>query len=450
MGGRLYKDGRMPRAPYEAVQARLTPLLNEALGAGNWRVPLVHSDKQDFGDLDILVLSSAMTPERIAAVARAIGALEQRSVDAVISLRVPTSEQERAQWPEAPTALQVDLFAAGDAQGLQDHFNFMSWGDLGNILGRMVRRWDLLWGEDGLEYVLRRESHFKRRVRIGGLEMALELVGLSLGRYQRGFAREADMFEWLMSAPNFDPRPYLDPSRAAHKRAKDRPGMMRFIQAVDAAYGPFRPEVHGTEPREARERDVYPLVRELDGLRSAPHGGARLLSWYADIEQEWNEIQESRRRFSGTTISAVRPELSGSGLGNYLRRFREAHAVPSLPGPPSDSAASKEDGALEASFRHWVLQRSDTEIKIAVLRFEPNNQELELSEAHMKFLHGGEMKRRAGIKAAREARRAALAGGLSRDEAERAAERAQEEAIAAFETGKSEAGKSEAGKSATP
>ncbi|WP_084045658.1 hypothetical protein [Deinococcus hopiensis] len=112
----------LERVPHLRLEARVRDVLQAVLGNAR-RIPLYHTDKADFGDLDVLVLSPRLTAE-------AVEAGEYRRQGMGHTFLAPVSGEERA--------FQVELFPASPAQ-LQARFAFMPRGDGGNILGRMVK-----------------------------------------------------------------------------------------------------------------------------------------------------------------------------------------------------------------------------------------------------------------------------------------------------------------------
>src|SRR5262245_24319907 len=142
MGGKLFDFPRMPRAEYLIREHRVRTYLDRKL-AGEYRIPRFYGDKPDFGDLDVIVTARPDWDIVRAEIAADLGITETKTVGRVFST--------------AFDGLQTDFFAV-PAQYLDSTYVFMSFNDLGNLLGRMCRRFNLKWGEHGLSYVFRRAS----------------------------------------------------------------------------------------------------------------------------------------------------------------------------------------------------------------------------------------------------------------------------------------------------
>lgn len=297
MGGNLFKLPRMPRAAYLEVEAKVRGAL-EGLIPGRFRIPKYHADKLDFGDLDVLVASAALVGEPGAAFrerfAQVAAADETRHVGNV--------------WSFAIAGLQVDLFATEEAL-LDTRAQFMSWGDCGNLLGRMLKPLGLKWGEDGLVYVLRREGdeHFKKTFALSGsIDDALRAAGLDPGGWHAGFASEEAMFRYLVSATRWEARPYLRAEGTLRERLATRPGMGRFIAFLER-------EGHVAGERPPREDPavvaaLFPAI-DLRGL-------------LAEANRRADVDAAIKRKLDGRRIMDLRPDLRGAALGEYLRALR--------------------------------------------------------------------------------------------------------------------------------
>lgn len=222
MGGLTFNTGRLERASYLRLEARVREVLRDVFGE-DWRVPLYHTDKADFGDLDVLVSAPRLTPRALDTFRNAVQALEYRRHNMGHAYLVPV--------PGEPRAFQVDLFPTPPDE-LEPRFTFMSWGDGSNILGRMVKPLGLKWGEGGLSYVHRvpGDEHWKRERHLTTeLPVLLAALGLDPAVHRAGYPNEEAMFRYLVSSPLFRPFAFLNPQGSLARRVKLRPGMERFV-----------------------------------------------------------------------------------------------------------------------------------------------------------------------------------------------------------------------------
>lgn len=298
MGGQLFHFPRLPRADYLRREGQVRAVLHELLpdtpSGPQWFIPLYHADKPDFGDLDVLVSRDALTAPFLAEFRARLGITQTRYVKGIESHDFG--------------GFQVDLMATPPAE-LRTRFEFMSWGDLGNILGCMMRPLGLKWGESGLLYVYRRpdEAHYLRTHTVSlNIDDVMQAAGLDAAHWHAGFETEAAMFGWAAGASRFSARPYLAPEGDFGRRILERPGLQRFADYLDGA---------GWVAPLEREPNQPPEVL----LELFPGSG---LAAFLDAEATTSERDRVRRsKFSGRLVMALRPELSGKVLGAFMQAF---------------------------------------------------------------------------------------------------------------------------------
>ncbi|ANE44361.1 hypothetical protein [Deinococcus puniceus] len=298
MGGHLFHFPRLPRAEYLQREGQVRAVLHEFLPATpagpQWFIPHVHADKPDFGDLDVLVSRDALTAPFLAEFRARLGITQTRRVKGIESHDFG--------------GFQVDLMATPPAE-LRTRFEFMSWGDLGNILGRMMRPLGLKWGESGLLYVYRRpdEAHYLRTYTVSlSIDAVMQAAGLDAAHWHAGFETEAAMFGWAAGASRFSARPYLSPEGDFGRRILERPGLQRFADYLEGAGWVAPLEREPNQPPEV----LFELFPQ-SGL--AAFLGAEAIAAGRD--------RVRRGKFSGRLVMALRPELSGKLLGLFMQAF---------------------------------------------------------------------------------------------------------------------------------
>lgn len=308
MGGNLFKLGRLPRAQYLALEARLRVDFDRLFGE-HYRIPRAYGDKADFGDMDVLVSEAALGPrgEGRAGVEAAWAALRGRIEEA---LRPTGVHLKGALFSTATQGFQVDFFLKPEAEFLTTH-HFMSYNDLGNILGRLFRHFNLKYGERGLEYVYRRRSGHYRRDLLVSTDMTriLSFIMLDAGPWEAGFDDLESLFAWVTRSPWFSTEPYRDPGRNTRRRAAHRPGMARFVRWLDETGLVRRPTV----PEDKR---VYiPMIH-------AHFPEADLRAQLAQEQRLEARARAVQARFSGRRVMSLLPELSGQALGDFIKAFK--------------------------------------------------------------------------------------------------------------------------------
>lgn len=297
MGGKLYNLPRMPQNQYLEREMRLrdalTPLLEE-----KFRIPRFYGNKPDFGDMDVIVTQRPDWADWRLELVQHLGISEYKTVGPVFST--------------VYHGLQTDFFTVPEKY-LHSTYTFMCFNDLGNLLGRIVRRFNLKWGEHGLSYVFRRlEGAYSTDLELT-LDFArvCEFLHLDYAQWQRGFASLERMFEWVMCSPYFSVAPYLDDLEGKiEKRSRERPTMMRFIEYL-------RENNYQQRPLFA-ERHSY-----LDWIaQSFPE--ADLLGQVAPLQAKELRSLELAKKFNGRLVMRLFPALEGKNLGAFIVAFKES------------------------------------------------------------------------------------------------------------------------------
>jgi len=310
----------MPRADYLEREAEVRRYLDGKL-PGQYRIPRYYDDKADFGDMDVLVASRPDWDQVRAEIVADLGITQIKSVGHVYST--------------VHRGLQTDFFAVPERY-LDSMHDFMSFNDLGNLVGRICRRFDLKHGERGLAYVYRRASgNYTRDLELTqDFARVCQFLGLDHARWRTGFASLPAIFEWVIASPWFSVAPYLDePSGPIQRRVQLRPTVARFVEYL---------RERGIDKRVAYEdRQAYlPMV-----IAAFPDADLA-----AQIERE--RAAEARQgalsaRFNGKLVMRLVPGVEGKALGELIVRFK----------------ASFED------FDAWVLATPQEDIERAIVAF---------------------------------------------------------------------------------
>jgi len=190
VGGKLFDLPRMPRDAYMQRERAVRACLERRLPAGAFGIPRWYGDKADFGDLDVIVARDAWA-EHGEEVIGELGIVERKSMG-----RLQSTVYD---------GLQTDFFAVA-ADEVECMYTFMCFNDLGNLIGRLCRRFGLQWGEDGLAYVYRREpdAHYKAVLPVTrDFTRVCGFLQLDHAAWCTGFANLEEMFGWVIASPYF-------------------------------------------------------------------------------------------------------------------------------------------------------------------------------------------------------------------------------------------------------
>lgn len=298
MGGKLFNLGRLPRQEYLELESEVKHYLDQKF-PGLYRIPRYYGDKADFGDMDIILSRKALKTDW--------NDLRQEIIsdwgvtDFVLqSHLLSTAYQDR---------FQVDVFVVNE-EHMQATWQFLCYNDLGNLLGKLFRRFNLKYGEKGLSYVFRRaDGHYKKDIPIEtDLSKILAFLHLDFATWENGFERLEDMFAWVVSGKYFSVAPFLNRSGSTEKRMQQRTTMRKFIEYLVSN----EINVHYSF---AEDRDEYlPMIYSF-----FPEAG--LSEAIADEKEQERRVLVIRKKFNGHLVKELFPELSGKRLGSFINQF---------------------------------------------------------------------------------------------------------------------------------
>lgn len=308
MGGNLFKLGRKPRDEYLSIEAEVRRFLDDLIPDG-YRIPRYYASKPDFGDMDVVVSTAAV---------QTIGGGEAFRAAIVEGLEITQTKSVGHVYSTAFRDLQVDYFTR-PAEVFEATYHYLSFNDLGNIIGKICKRLGLKYGEDGLSYVFRRPSQpsYKKSLLVSrDWPRILTFLGLDVATWEAGFDTLEEIFAWAVACPWFSVAPYDDRDRTTEQRARRRRTMARFIEWL---------EQEGIDKRcEYRpERDAY--VPQI----AAAFPEAQLEAALAHEREQEAKVIALREKFSGHLVRTW-TGLDGKALGAFMRRFGQAHSQEEL------------------------------------------------------------------------------------------------------------------------
>lgn len=103
-------------------------------------------------------------------------------------------------------------------------YNYFSWNDLGNLIGKLSRKLGLKHGFTGLTYLQygENDTHLLHEHIVSlDYNVILNLLELDIEHFKKGFDTYFEMFEWLSKSPYFDPNLYNYSSLNNKNRVRD-------------------------------------------------------------------------------------------------------------------------------------------------------------------------------------------------------------------------------------
>lgn len=286
MGGNaLAEFGAQRVSPrrYEELKTRLYGILLENGISG--LAPTEMPGKEDFGDIDIVYTGET---------------LSKKKIREIFGESTPVARNGHVH-SFLFNEIQVDMIKAQD-ESFNFHFNYLSYGDRGMVIGRLARSLGFIFGHDGLWY----KQGMRKYLLTSDWNAALEFLGYD---NSRDVESEDDLHAWLVSSTkvwqgfiNADSE-----NRKKRKRDRLRPSfkrfMLNFLNSL-RSYPSESPVVDALDEADA----AFPTVDLKERV-------------YADILFDKNNSDASAK-WNGHQIR----ELIGDGLsdvefGNFMRYY---------------------------------------------------------------------------------------------------------------------------------
>lgn len=291
--------------------------------------------KPSFGDMDI-VIEHISSKEHIEELFKQWGVKE-------------VSKNSNC-WSTHYNDFQVD-FIFVEQEYYQSTLDYFAYNDIGNLLGRISRRFDFKLGHRGLNYMLMDQTSLLKDINVtNDYKEALEFIGYDYERFRQGFDTLEEMFEYVVDNVNFDPSVFAFENRNHDARMRDakRPNYNKFLKFIE---GKEFPNVMPIDKQQAYERacEIFP---EFD----------------AEVKQVKHELKIKKmvkQKFNGSKISEITGFI-GTDLGLFYRFVNKESAKIS---DFDDFVLRSTDEELD-SFTKVVKSRFDKDVGFHSFIFE--------------------------------------------------------------------------------
>jgi hypothetical protein len=224
MGGRALKGEntftrRYEREEFEQLSKELMVTLKDTFK--RVEMPLFYKNKQSFGDADIIL------------------SMEDFNGNMRTYIEDTFSPNEIFHngncWSFDYKELQIDLITVA-GEDFDSNYNYLSYNDLGNYIGKIAHGFGLKYGQQGLTY-----DHYFKGIKIGRIliskdyDKIYEFLGLSYDRWREGFDELEDIFSFISESKYFNWE-YLqleNNNRVNRERDAKRKSYMSFLEYID-------------------------------------------------------------------------------------------------------------------------------------------------------------------------------------------------------------------------
>ncbi|KAJ3029454.1 hypothetical protein HK097_005797 [Rhizophlyctis rosea] len=333
MGGKALKNvptNRLSPSDFQTLQSRLLPIISTHFRKS--AIPPYLPTKQSFGDLDILV-AGPKSPTAHASIISHFQSKESVSNGGVTSFEVD--------------GFQVDLISVPEAE-YEVALGYLSWGDLGAMIGMVAKKVGLKYGSKGLSLAITshdiNESPSSSFVPQSAetpqspsqpTPTTLTQIHLSLSHndilthlgfnpdiHAKGFATQQDLFTYLTSSTYFLPQSFTptpsETNAEFRRRLQQRPTwaeLATFIENTNPPPGAgVAPELLSDDPEirrkwrgEFRKKSVEKFGKKAE--------------WDAVVERErLRKVVKSR--VGGDVVRRITGK-DGKDLGVIMKRIKQ-------------------------------------------------------------------------------------------------------------------------------
>jgi hypothetical protein len=222
MGGLALKNcktRRYERQEFDVISVELLNILEKDFK--RVAMPLFYKNKPSFGDADILISTEDIT-------------FNLR--DYILDTFAPNEIFHNGNcWSFDYKELQIDLITVAP-EHFDSNYNYLSYNDLGNYIGKIAHGFGFKYGQEGLMY-----DHYFKGSNIGRViiskdyDKIYEFLGLDYNRWKEGFNDLEDIFKFISESPYFNWE-YLqleNNNRINRERDAKRKSYMSFLEYIE-------------------------------------------------------------------------------------------------------------------------------------------------------------------------------------------------------------------------
>lgn len=266
-------------------------------------IPAFH-EKEDFGDMDILILAK-----------EDFGDIKAK----LNSLYSPKGIFHNSNlYSFEYKDFQIDLIFT-PKKNWETSKRFFAWGDCGNLIGKIFNKLNLKFGYDGLRYVYRHNNgkELDQITITKDLPKAVELLGLDSKKYKSGFKNSEELFNWIVGSKFF----YSDSFKLENlnsinrQRNKNRKLYNEFITWAENKQ--FEPNAELIKLFEFIDENELAWLSILD-----KYFGSKAVEHYNALHLKASNNYIVKSKYNGDLVKEW-TGLTGTELGNTIVKFNK-------------------------------------------------------------------------------------------------------------------------------
>lgn len=299
MGGNALKNTVTRR--YSAAEYH--SLVGEVIRKSNTNIDICQMDvipsykcKDSFGDADILYSTFSGKPISVDQIKKIFGPYQIVVNGEVISFDF--------------MQFQIDLIHS-PMENYDYALSYFSYNDLGNLIGKLTKRFNLKHGHQGLFLPLYDGENIFENVQVTlDHSKTLEFVGLTAKRFDAGFDTLDDIFNFVSQSPQYNPELYKLENISSIGRIRDRKRdtYKKFLE--------FGENYTGTVIPYQKNFDKTVFLQQI--FDSFPDAYERFKS----AVQRLTVQRAVKEKFNGQLVSEL-TQLSGKELGVFMKKLKQ-------------------------------------------------------------------------------------------------------------------------------
>jgi hypothetical protein len=266
---------------------------------------VAYNNKQDFGDLDILVESDGVS----------FNVEEMLKVVFNSKEVVPNGKVYSFEYKQ----FQVDLILT-PKQEFEFARHYYAYNDLGNLMGRVAHKFGLKYGHDGLYYMFRDGDYLVGEICVTmNIMKVFEVFGFNYFLWYEGFDDLEDIFDFVSGSKYFNPDIYLFDQMNHRSRVRDqkRSTYNAFLKYCDQMRGMEWEDRVFFQYDKPKSEYLPFLFEQFPGFKE---------EWFR-LYHKMLEHRNIRLKFNGDGISVL-TGLTGKDLGRFIQMFKSQFGTP--------------------------------------------------------------------------------------------------------------------------